>query len=216
MSIKWNKVEKTKGQGASVDEQSAPSSSSDEESDVDMLDVDEEAPDLYRNSALGILGGEMDEDSEGEEEEDEDDDMMELYGDEIDEDDDLGTEPSSDEDMDDVDEVMEDEEDWTDDDEEDEDGEEEEVETEPQVVIGTEDAEPIWETQEGEEAILGEEDDHESMLSHGDPGTMEAFQAFLDGVDGLAEDVDEGDEDEELMMDEDEDPEESVSTACPY
>jgi E3 ubiquitin-protein ligase HUWE1 len=90
ISIKWNKVEKASAAGPSGNREGSPSSSSsgsDSEMDMDMDGIDEDAPDLYRNSALGIIGGEV-EDESGDEDDDEEDDMMEMYEDDIDMEDD--------------------------------------------------------------------------------------------------------------------------------
>ncbi|GMK58897.1 hypothetical protein CspeluHIS016_0603390 [Cutaneotrichosporon spelunceum] len=130
VSNKWGKTENKPATGEEVgdNDESESSTPSEDEDDVSMaMSEAEEAdpPDLYRNSALGILGGDFDVDDEDDDMDDdmeEDDDLMEVYDDEMDHDmdDDVDTDPSSDEDDDDdIDghgSVMEG--DWTTDDEE--------------------------------------------------------------------------------------------------
>lgn len=82
ISNKWGKTENKPTAGEEIDDdesESSPSSGDDEDMSM-SLSEDEEAdpPDLYRNSALGILGGDIDVD-------DDDDDM----DDDMEEDDDL-------------------------------------------------------------------------------------------------------------------------------
>lgn len=108
ISIKWGKTENKKREGsAEVESDDDDETTSEEASDIDMSDEeDTDGPDLYRNSALGILGGDIDIDDDGDDDDDEmddEDELMEAFGDEIDDvmDDDEGTEPSDDEDEDD-------------------------------------------------------------------------------------------------------------------
>jgi E3 ubiquitin-protein ligase HUWE1 len=150
MSIKWGKAEKPK------DEIHDDLGGFEEESDESDIDMDEETPDLYRNSALG-MGMPRDGDSEDEDEDDEDEeDMMQFGGDDvIDEmmvglfqvaadgqDEDEDTEPSSEEDDDDMDDDMVHEDDWTDEDE----GDEEDGLVEQEVILGPpgDDEEVTW------------------------------------------------------------------------
>lgn len=82
ISIKWGKTDnKSKdGEQGAVEDDDEDSDLSEDASDISMSDeIDDEAPDLYRNSALGILGGDIDND-------DDEDDMDE---DEMDDEDDL-------------------------------------------------------------------------------------------------------------------------------
>lgn len=82
ISNKWGKTDykpTEDGKEDNGDEDSEASSSSSEGSDISMTDEEADPPDLYRNSALGILGGDIDVD-------DEDDDMD---GSDMDEDDEL-------------------------------------------------------------------------------------------------------------------------------
>jgi E3 ubiquitin-protein ligase HUWE1 len=171
ISIKWNKVEKASAAGPSGNREGSPSSSSsgsDSEMDMDMDGIDEDAPDLYRNSALGIIGGEV-EDESGDEDDDEEDDMMEMYEDDIDmeDDDEADTEPSDDDDMD-------------DDDEDDEDG--------GDVPFPEHDGDLPPGMPEGLEEYMAD------MLEGGEDD--EDLQDVLDGIDG-PEDFELEDEDEE-------------------
>ncbi|CAK9787037.1 hypothetical protein CC85DRAFT_263373 [Cutaneotrichosporon oleaginosum] len=109
ISNKWSKTENKPIAGEEVEHDESESSEVPEgEEDIDMsISGEEEAdpPDLYRNSALGILGGDIDddEDDDMDDDMDDDDDLMEAYDEEMDHDMDHDTEPSSDEDEDDLD-----------------------------------------------------------------------------------------------------------------
>ncbi|KAK4689594.1 E3 ubiquitin-protein ligase HUWE1, partial [Tremellales sp. Uapishka_1] len=138
VSIKWGRTEKcVEGPAAAA----ADDVSTDGSTDIEMEEEDEEAPDLYRNSALGMLRGEMgDEDSDDEEDDgDEDDEMMAFEDDVmdhgIDDEEDEDTEPSSDEDDEDGSGQ-----DWTDEDD---------------------DGEDMIEGEEMEAVMMGEDDGHE-------------------------------------------------------
>ena len=127
ISIKWGKAEKPNGESSQTQARAeTPSLDDDDDSilesdDEDMMDQDGPGPDLYRNSALGLMGGELrehelDEEDESDDEEDEDDEMMEVY-------DDDGYEGTMDEDdvhtvtstFEDGEEEAMDHDDWTDD-----------------------------------------------------------------------------------------------------
>lgn len=159
-------------------------SSEDEDEDEEMAgpEAEEEAPDMYRNSSLGMFGGEMDDYLEGEDEEGDGEDDME--GDHYD-DDDIGdedsedTEPSSDEDDE---EGVELEEEW----------DEEEM--------GLEDDEDEMEMEDDANEFMM--DDGVGELGEGEADLM-GDDAMLDGMDGL--DGMEGDMDDEEGMFDDED-----------
>ncbi|ORX40510.1 hypothetical protein BD324DRAFT_596040 [Kockovaella imperatae] len=166
ISIKWGKVEKPKDAA-----QAPPSDEDSEESDVEMSSADE-APDLYRNSALGMLGGGIREDDEEDEDEmDDEDEMMDEYeGDGTDDMDDI-TDSDGDEDED-EDSMEEDE--WTDEEEEEDDG--------PEVILGHEPPEDgAW--------------DDAMDMPEGDEGTDQDEEGFL-----LDEGEEMFDGDEEEMM----------------
>lgn len=111
ISIKWGKSDKKKDgeeQGVDDQEEHHDDSETDDESDVTMSDDDgDQTPDLYRNSALGILGGDMDDDVDedmDEEDMEDEEDLMEAFVDDMDhdmDDDEQDTEPSDDDDDDD-------------------------------------------------------------------------------------------------------------------
>lgn len=79
ISNKWGKSENSKGgESEHTEESEEDSESTSDDSEMDMSDDDEGTPDLYRNSALGIIGGDIDVDDEdddmdGTDDEDEDD-----------------------------------------------------------------------------------------------------------------------------------------------
>lgn len=79
ISNKWGKSDNKKGgESEHAEESEEDSEETSDDSDMDMSDEDEGTPDLYRNSALGIIGGDIDVDDEdddmdGTDEEDEDD-----------------------------------------------------------------------------------------------------------------------------------------------
>ncbi|KAL7424430.1 E3 ubiquitin-protein ligase tom1 [Cryptotrichosporon argae] len=182
ISIKWGKTgDKSKASDEHGDNEGDDDDASTEFSSEDehMSEDEDAAADMYRNSALGILGGEIvnedDIDEEGEDEE-----MMEAYGDEYDqemEDDELDTDPS---DEGEDDQNMED--DWTDEDEgndDDMDGVEDEGDED---VIGLDDADVLLEDDEGPWAAEGDmaedgfeveyddEDDEDSDIHNDDEG----------------------------------------------
>lgn len=164
---------------------------------MDGMDgIDEDAPDLYRNSALGILGGEV-EDESGDEDEDEEDDMLDIYDEnDMEDDDEADTDPSDEDEMDEDEDMDEDPEEWTDD--EGEDGN-----LEREVIIDTED--PLLDDEEDDEGDVpfpmeddgapvippGLEDYLDNML-----GDEDDEEGLLDGMDGMDEmdDMDEMDE----------------------
>lgn len=119
-----------------------------ETEDEDMEEGMEESavgPDMYRNSALGMFGGEMDDYMDGEDEGSDDEDEEEHYdeGDDMDEEDSDLTEPSDEEE----DEEMED---WDD---------EEEMDDEDEMINDSEIEEEIEDDDEAPEFMLpGEED----------------------------------------------------------
>ncbi|WWC91853.1 uncharacterized protein L201_006800 [Kwoniella dendrophila CBS 6074] len=155
-SVKWGKVNKER-QNVSEDapglnESDTSESGSDSDSDIDMMDEDESAPDLYRNSALGMLGGELGEDDEDEDDDGDDEEDMDMGDDITDDDGDTDLETSDDETMgSDLDADN-----WTDDIGE-EDGSEGEEEMEREVILGTNEDEgaEIWEDNE----MMGDEDE---------------------------------------------------------
>lgn len=79
ISNKWGKSDNNKGgESEHPEESEEDSESTSDDSEMDMSDEDEGTPDLYRNSALGIIGGDIDVDDEdddmdGTDDEDEDD-----------------------------------------------------------------------------------------------------------------------------------------------
>lgn len=179
---------KTGTDPAGTREGSVSSSSSEEELEMELDELEDEAPDLYRNSALGILGGDMDENSDGEDDDDDEgDDMMDIYESDLEDDDEAGTEPSTGDDMD-EDEDMEDEEDeWTS-----EDDEENPDDIHPEIVIGGEEPDDVWD--EDQDAILEAQDEMGDPDDGEDDENEEAFQAFFEslpagmdpeGMDGL-------------------------------
>ncbi|ODN73426.1 hypothetical protein L202_07951 [Cryptococcus amylolentus CBS 6039] len=194
LSVKWGKANKdTKDsvdERSSEDDDDSDSSNAETDSDVDMLDEDQ-APDLYRNSALGMLGGELGEDDEDDEmDEEEDEDDMEMGDDLTDDDDDTATQTSEDESM----ASVLDHDEWTDgpeDDLGDSDDEGDLGELEPEVILGSaeEDGE-MWE---------GESDGHESF------GTDEDEDADGEGVhaEGIFDDGFDDPEMEEFDEDDD-------------
>lgn len=127
ISNKWGKTNQKPSQDGkeeNSDDDSEGSSSSSEGSDISMSDDEADPPDLYRNSALGILGGDLDVDDEDEDMDgsdmDEDDELvstvlaagtdfqMGAFEDEMDhdmDDDEVDTEPSDDDEDDDDDDL---------------------------------------------------------------------------------------------------------------
>lgn len=182
--MKMAKAEKSRTADVEMSEDDTLTSE-DEDEDEDMAGPEEEgeAPDMYRNSSLGMFGGEMDDYLDGEDEEGDDED--DLEGDHYD-DDDIGdedsedTEPSSDEEDE---EGVEVEEEWDEDEmglEEDED--EMEMEDDANEFMMDD---GVGEFGEGEADLLGDD-------------------AMLDGMDGM--DGVEGDmEDDEGMFDDEDD-----------
>ena len=151
VSIKWSKTGKKAEEEVSDDETSAS------DSDVDMMTEEEpEAPDLYRNSALGMLNLREDDWDEDDDDEDEEDEMLEAFEDEM-MDDDEGSETESDNEegsdmvMDDMEGDELDEEDsqvWEDVEEEDEEGGDENAQP---FIIQPEEGEAEWEDEEEDE-----------------------------------------------------------------
>ncbi|WVQ77455.1 hypothetical protein IAR50_007141 [Cryptococcus sp. DSM 104548] len=194
LSVKWGKASKDTKDNVddqtSEDDNDSDSSNADTDSDVDMLD-DDQAPDLYRNSALGMLGGELGEDDEDDEmDEEEDEDDMDMGDDLTDDDDDTATQTSDDESM----ASVLDHDDWTDGPEDglgDSDDEGDMGELEPEVILGSaeEDGE-MWE---------GESDGHESFGTDEDEDPdgegVHAEGIFDDGFDDP--EMEEFDEDED-------------------
>jgi E3 ubiquitin-protein ligase HUWE1 len=183
ISIKWNKVEKANAAGPPGRAGSSSSSSSGSDSEMDLDGIDEDAPDLYRNSALGIIGGEVEDESE-DEDDDEEDDMLDIYDEndmDMEDDDEADTEPSDEDDMDEDEDMDGDQEDWTDEDAEDEGMERE-------VILDTED--PLLDDEDDEDGDIPfpMEDDGE-----GAPVIPEGLEDYLDEMLG--------DEDDEGMMD---------------
>ncbi|KAJ9092936.1 hypothetical protein QFC21_006648 [Naganishia friedmannii] len=185
LSMKMAKAEKSRSSDEEMSEADTLSSE-EEDGDEDMIGPDEEAeaPDMYRNSSLGMFGGEMDDYLEGEDEEGDDEDDME--GDHYDEDDigdedSDGTEPSSDED--------------------DEDGVELEEEWD-------EDEMALEEDGENEDEMEMQDDANEFMMNGGVQDLADGEAELMDG-DVMLDDLDdmdgmEGDmDDEEGMFDED-------------
>ncbi|KAF9447492.1 hypothetical protein P691DRAFT_776106 [Macrolepiota fuliginosa MF-IS2] len=145
---KGNRSKETANAKRDESEPSSPSSGEDEGSEISEGDAREETPDLYRNSALGMYGGEMDDgqysgsDEMDEDEEDEGDVEMDFDG--------TGTEDTSEAtDEDEEDELEEDEEetgeDW-------DEVEEEEGQEEEQALVQTNEEE-----EEEEEEVIDDE-----------------------------------------------------------
>ncbi|KAJ9117613.1 hypothetical protein QFC22_004463 [Naganishia vaughanmartiniae] len=185
LSMKMAKAEKSRSSDEEMSEADTLTSEEEDE-DEEMIgpEGEAEAPDMYRNSSLGMFGGEMDDYLEGEDEGGDDEDDME--GDHYDEDDigdedSEGTEPSSDED--------------------DEDGIELEEEWD-------EDEMALEEDEENEDEMEMEDDANEFMMDGGVEDLADGEAELMDG-DGMLDDLDgmdgmEGDmEDEEGMFDED-------------
>ncbi|KAF5393284.1 hypothetical protein D9757_000601 [Collybiopsis confluens] len=165
---------------------------SDEEDDEEEMDeVREETPDLYRNSALGMYGGEMEDmNYHGEDEDIDGDEGIADEDEEMDYDEETGSDDTSNtEEEEDVDEEMDDEEgeeeEWEDeDDEEEEDlvpdevdeGNEDEADADPRVPVDEDDIdeaeEVIWEKQEirhdvDPEELQEEMDDEDEAVGQG-------------------------------------------------
>ncbi|KAF8320698.1 hypothetical protein DL93DRAFT_2163683 [Clavulina sp. PMI_390] len=173
----------------------------DDDEDGDEHSIDEETPDLYRNSALGMYGGDMEDvtypadDGLEDVEEEEDDEEME-YGDE-----EMGSDHTS--------ETSQDE------DEEDEEDEDEEGDDEDLDVISENSHQPPWNEEpqsEGEEDEEVEEqevvdgevaDPDEEALWEDDPEEIEdGLEAVMERLeeDGILPDPDDdGDEDEGII-----------------
>ncbi|OCF61440.1 hypothetical protein L486_01088 [Kwoniella mangroviensis CBS 10435] len=199
-SVKWGKVNKetknTPGDPAANDD-SQTSESDDEsgDSDVDMMEEDQSAPDLYRNSALGMIGGEIGEDDEDDEEDEDDEDDMDM-GDDItvilqDDDGDTDLQTSEDESM----PSEMDADNWTDehDEENDDQDSEEDEEMEPEVILGSneEDEGEMWDDVP---------DDGESVMTE-ENEIMDEEDAMDGEVEGFFEN---DDEQPDLEMDEEE------------
>ncbi|WVW86319.1 hypothetical protein I302_108361 [Kwoniella bestiolae CBS 10118] len=165
-SVKWGKVNK-EAKGASADtggaadqSHTSESESESDNSDIEMMEEDQSAPDLYRNSALGMIGGELGEDDDEDGEEDEDEDDMDMGDDLTDDDGDTDMQTSEDESMgSDLDP-----ENWTDEHDGDEvgQGSDEEEEMEPEVILGSnEDVEgDLWDDAPDDgESVMTEENE---------------------------------------------------------
>ncbi|THH30438.1 hypothetical protein EUX98_g3760 [Antrodiella citrinella] len=183
-------------------EESASEDDEDSEEDEDMVDPDrEETPDLYRNSSLGMYGGEMEDthygpDDEMDEDVDEEEDDVEMeYGDET------GSEDTSATDEDDVDDLEHElehgshgsEDGWQD---------EEEDEEEGLVENDNHDEDDGEEGDEDED----EDADQEVMWQNvpaGDEGGEMADEGDDDG-EGELPDIQYGEEEEDMMSEADE------------
>ncbi|KAK8853332.1 hypothetical protein IAR55_004036 [Kwoniella newhampshirensis] len=207
LSVKWGKASKESQEASKNrpidDEESASTSATESDLDVDMIEEDQAAPDLYRNSALGMIGGELgdeDEDDDGDEDEEDDDMVSDLENSMTNKFKDMGDDLSDGEDGTDTDtsddESMAshmDNDDWTDelaDGDEDTEGDEY---MDQEVLLGSgenEDAE-IWEDVP---------DDHESFTSDGqeDDDDNEIHAEGFFGDDGDHDDMDMEDEAEEF------------------
>ncbi|KAG1732222.1 uncharacterized protein EDB91DRAFT_677858 [Suillus paluster] len=192
IAIKMSRTsEKTKDGGDGKVSQSVVSEDEDEDENIDVDDDDrEETPDLYRTSALGMFGGEMEdinyaqEDEMAEGDDDDDDDVEMEYGEDTDS---AATSDSEDEledgGDDDIDEDSNGGE-WHDEDEEyeeddlveNEDGEDGEDDDEPAAGQEVDDEEIMWQDirggdDEGDEVADEEEDeeDEEDEDERGEP-----------------------------------------------
>ncbi|WWD19760.1 hypothetical protein CI109_104224 [Kwoniella shandongensis] len=195
LSVKWGKANKEQ-QGDSKnplptndDDDESSSSHSGSDSDVEMIEEDQSAPDLYRNSALGMIGGELgdDEDDDDGDEDDENDDM-DMGDDLTDGDDGTDMQTSDDESMG----TDMEHDDWTDElaeGEEDTDGDED---MDQEVILGSGD---------DEEAEIWEDvpDDHESLTTDDqddDEGDDDIHAEGFFGDDGELDDMEMEDEEE--------------------
>ncbi|KAJ7188201.1 hypothetical protein C8R46DRAFT_1341056 [Mycena filopes] len=186
IAIKMSRTSNRNKDTAEGQKSETASSSSEDDDDEEMQDTGrEETPDLYRNSALGMYGGEMEdvhftaEDEMGEDEEDEDEDVEMDFGEETGSED---TSNTGDEGEDLEDPTRQPGEVWnTEEDEDDEDDEEEDL-----VENNEEDDEEDDEGDGNEqiEGVEGDEGDEEMMWQDINP----------DEARGA---VDEGDEDED-------------------
>ncbi|KAJ9104930.1 hypothetical protein QFC19_003725 [Naganishia cerealis] len=190
LSMKMAKAEKSRASDEEMSEDDTlTSEEEDEDEEMAGPDDEAEAPDMYRNSSLGMFGGEMDDYLEGEDEEGDEEDDMEgdhYDDDDIGDDDSDGTEPSTD---DDDEEGAELEEEWDEDEmalEEDEEDEEE---------MEMEDDANEFMMNDGVEDLA----DGEAELMDGD-GMLDGLDG-MDGMDGMEGDMD----DEEGMFDDEDD-----------
>ncbi|WWC64740.1 uncharacterized protein I303_107351 [Kwoniella dejecticola CBS 10117] len=184
-SVKWGKINKgSKGTSgdAPVEEDSSDSESeSGSESDIDMMDEDQDAPDLYRNSALGMIGGELGDEDDDQDEDDEDEDDLDMGDDITDDDGDTDLQTSEDESMG----SGIDADNWTDELEDGADDEGEE-EMEQEVILGSNEDEEggVWDDIPDDEESLGTEDnemmeDEDDMDEEGEGESM----IWFDGDD---------------------------------
>ncbi|WRT70096.1 uncharacterized protein IL334_007090 [Kwoniella shivajii] len=148
------------------------SSDSDTESnfDIDMNEEDEAGPDLYRNSALGMIGGEMGDDEDEDDDEDDDDEDMDMGDDITDDDGATDMQTSEDESMgSDLDPDN-----WTDDLHEEDEGSEGDEAMDQEVILGSnEDDEEgeIWDVSffEGDDEQELELDEEDSGMHRHSP-----------------------------------------------
>nr|XP_019010464.1 uncharacterized protein I206_04933 [Kwoniella pini CBS 10737]OCF49245.1 hypothetical protein I206_04933 [Kwoniella pini CBS 10737] len=159
-SVKWgrvNKGDKDAPAGAPVTEESSSSDSDSESgSDIDMMEEEHDAPDLYRNSALGMLNGELGDEDDDQDDEDGDEDDMDM-GDDI-TDDDEGTDLQTSEDESMGSEL--DPDNWTDEMEGEDEGDGDEQEMDQEVILGSNEDEEgeVWDDVPDDEDSLGTEE----------------------------------------------------------
>ncbi|GHJ84973.1 hypothetical protein NliqN6_1375 [Naganishia liquefaciens] len=202
LSMKMAKAEKSRTADVEMSDDDTLSSE-DEDEDEEMAGPEEEgeAPDMYRNSSLGMFGGEMDDYLDGEDEDGDDED--DLEGDHYD-DDDIGdedsedTEPSSDEEDE---EGVEIEEEWDEDEmglEEDED--EMEMEDDANEFMMDD---GVGEFGEGGADLLGDDAMLEGMDGlDGMEGDMEDDEGMFDDEDDMDDEFDDEDDEQSEIYEE--------------
>ncbi|WVF67236.1 hypothetical protein IAT40_001984 [Kwoniella sp. CBS 6097] len=185
LSVKYGKTKTEAKTSAPNDDSSSSGSDTEPDSDIDMIE-DDSAPDLYRNSALGMIGGELG-DEEDEDEEDDEDDEMDMGDDMTDDEDGTDIQTSEDESM--GSEL--DPDNWEDELEEGSEGEDQEV------ILGSNEEEDEWEDADGpdeNESLLMDENDEEEMLDDEEMEMGDDEEGFFD--DDIHPEIDLDDEEE--------------------
>ncbi|OCF44407.1 hypothetical protein I317_01667 [Kwoniella heveanensis CBS 569] len=185
LSVKYGKAKSETKTSAPNDDESSSDSDTEPDSDIDMIE-DDSAPDLYRNSALGMIGGELG-DEDDEDEEDDEDDEMDMGDDMTDEEDGTDIQTSEDESM--GSEL--DPENWEDELEEGSEGDDQEV------ILGSNEEEDEWEDADGpdeNESLLMDENEEEEMLDDEEMDMGDDEEGFFD--DDIHPEIDLDDEEE--------------------
>ncbi|WVQ94835.1 hypothetical protein IAU59_001918 [Kwoniella sp. CBS 9459] len=191
LSVKYGKTKTEAKTSAPNDDSSSSSSDTEPDSDIDMIE-DDSAPDLYRNSALGMIGGELG-DEDDEDEEDDEDDEMDMGDDMTDDEDGTDIQTSEDESM--GSEL--DPDNWEDELEEGSEGEDQEV------ILGSNEEEDEWEDADGpdeNDSLLIDENDEEEMLDDEDMEMADDEEGFFDDDIHPELDLDDEEEYDEVEM----------------